>query len=89
MVSRNLMRNALPLGNFCSTLSDSHISDEDYTHAKNVWNTFNCRMLGDQIRTDVNLFCDVFENFRKTAMKNYTLDPANYLPYLVTAGMLY
>ena len=63
-------------------LNDSDISDKDFDHAQKVWRTFNCQTLGDYsdlyCRTDVLLLADVFENFRKTCMQHYKLDPANY-----------
>ena len=67
---------------FYSGLSDEGITDDDYKHAQQVWDTFDCTMLGDYhdlyLRTDVLLLADVFENFRRTAMATYGLDPAWY-----------
>ena len=71
-----------PIEKFYSSLTDSHISKEDYEHATKVWNTFKCKTLGDYhdlyLKTDVNLLADVFENFRNICLKQYKLDPANY-----------
>ena len=63
-----------------SKLSHANISDEDYAHAQQVWATFGCKTLGDysDCRTDVLLLVDVFETFRKTCLRQYGLDPAQY-----------
>ena len=67
---------------FYSSLSDEGITDDDYKHAQQVWDTFNCATLGDYhdiyLETDVLLLADVFENFRRTALSTYKLDPAHY-----------
>ena len=67
---------------FYSILNDEHISDEQYKHAQNVWNTFNLNTIGDYhdlyLKSDILLLSDVFENFRKTCLQYYKLDPCHY-----------
>ncbi|XP_065654942.1 uncharacterized protein LOC136081545 [Hydra vulgaris] len=60
---------------FFSKLNDEDISDDDYSHAKTVWNEFKCKSFKDYHNlynvSDVLLLADVFENFRDVCMKNY------------------
>ena len=66
---------------FYSSLSGQGITDEDFARAKQVWETFGCRNLGDYhdlyVATDSMLLADVFENFRKVCQEKYGLDPAH------------
>ena len=79
---------------FYSKLNNEGISDEDYTHAKKVWETFEMKTLEDYHnlydKLDVLLLADVFENFRDICIKNYNLDLAHYYtaPGLVWDALL-
>ena len=67
---------------FYSILNNEHISDEQYKHAQNVSNTFKFKNIGDYhdlyLKSDILLLADEFENFRKTCLQYYKLDPAHY-----------
>ena len=60
----------------------SKLTCEDYYHAKNVWEEFKRKTMGDYpdlyLKSDVLVLADVFENFRKTDKEYYNLDPAHY-----------
>ena len=79
---------------FYSLLTDNNISEDDYRHAQNVWNTFNLQNMGEYhdlyLQTDILLLTDVFENFRKTCLTYYGLDPLHYItsPGLAWDAML-
>lgn len=64
-----------PKSTFFSRLDNSKISDDDYKHAKEVWEEFGCKTLRDYHnlynKSDVLLLADVFENFRDVCMENY------------------
>ena len=67
---------------FYSKLSGKGITEKDYNHVWNVWNTFKMKTFKEYHelynKTDVLLLADVFENFRELCLKIYKLDPAHY-----------
>ena len=71
---------------FYSILNDQHITDDKYDHANNVWNTFMIKTMGEYhdlyLVSNMLLLTDVFENFRKTCMQYYKLDPCHYFTSL-------
>ncbi|XP_068993889.1 uncharacterized protein [Neodiprion pinetum] len=58
------------------------MSDDDYAHACEVWQTFNVQTLGEYLdlylQTDVFLLADIFQNFRQNCWTMYKLDPLHY-----------
>ena len=68
---------------FCSNLNMKDIDDIDYRHGSNVFNQFKLNNLGDYhdlyVQSDTLLLADVFENFRDMCLKEYELDPADFL----------
>ena len=60
------------IAHFYSTLSDSKISETDYEFAKEVWEKFKLKDLGElhdlYMNTNVMILADVFESFRETAL---------------------
>ena len=71
-----------PKDAFYSRLNMKGISDHDYKHAQQVWNTMGKMALGcyhdTYLKTDVLLLADAFETFRNTCLKNYKLDLAHF-----------
>ena len=55
--------------NFYSKLACEDINNSDYNHAKNVWEEFKCKTIGDYhdlyLKSDVLILADVFENLEK------------------------
>ena len=67
---------------FYSILNDLHINNDEYDHVKKVWKAFNIETMGEYhdlyLKSNVLLLADVFENFRKTCLQYYKLDPCHY-----------
>ena len=68
---------------FYNKLNSEDISDYDYEHAKNVWDVFEIKNMGEYhdlyVQTDTLLLADVFENFRNKCIKTYELDPLHFV----------
>ena len=83
-----------PKDAFYSRLNLKGISDQDYEHGHQVWNTMEKKALGcyhdTYLKADVSLLADVLETFRNTCLKNYKLDPGHFntAPGLVWQALL-
>ena len=68
---------------FYSTLTEEAISNEDYEHAKLIWDVGKFKNLGEMcdfyVKTDTLLLACVFENFRHLCLDYYGLDPLHYV----------
>lgn len=79
---------------FYSSLTDSHITDENYQHALEIWNILEVKNFKNYMlfynKLDVLLLSIVFEKLRDTFMEKYELDCSAYisLPALAFNSML-
>ncbi len=79
---------------FYNSLTNSHISNEDYAFAQYIWDKYKCQSLKDYhdiyLSTDVLLLADIVESFRNLCLKIYYLDPCHYVsaPSLAFDAML-
>ena len=64
---------------FSNKINNKNISDEDYDHAKNVFEKFKCKNLLDYsilyLKTDICHLSDIFQKFSNFAYKTYEIDP--------------
>ena len=58
---------------FFSILTQESITNEQYQHAQQFWDTFKIKSLGEYhdlyLKSDVLLLASVFENFRSTCLQ--------------------
>lgn len=68
---------------FFNRLTQCEISDDDYEHAVNVFNSFKCKSFAEYLEiyqnTDVLLLAEVFTSFRRMSMSYYNLDPVHFI----------
>jgi len=68
---------------FDNQLTLSELSDEEWLSVKHIIHRLDMKTFEDYhdfyLNIDVKGLADVFENFRKTSLKYYNLDPCNYV----------
>ena len=76
-------RNLPSKDQFYNSITEEHITDQDYEHALKVWNKCSFKNLGEMcdfyVKTDTLLLACVFENFRNLCLLYYKLDPVHYV----------
>ena len=79
---------------FFSTLSNSNISDDYYTHSKKVFAAFECRNMVEYTELycimDVGILAEVIVQFRRLILEMFKLDCCHYIstPQLAFDAML-
>ena len=72
-----------PKEQFYSSLTLETVTDEQYKHAQNVFDTFNMSSLLDYhntyLKSDILQLADCYEHFRNQTMANLKLDPCFYV----------
>ena len=72
-----------PKNAFYSVLTDTSISDEEYSHAQLVFKALKCKTFGDYLElyqnVDVLMLAEVFLSFRRMSEKYYKLDPVFFI----------
>ena len=67
---------------FYSSFTEASISTTEYERAQKVWQEFDIKNMSEYhdlyLNLDVIVLADIFENFRKTCIADYGLDPCHY-----------
>ena len=76
MVSKDLKnQSCLIKKEFCNSLKDKYICDEDYEHVMKVWNELKLENMGDYhdlyLKNDVLLLGKVFEEIKNMCLEYY------------------
>ena len=76
-------------------MKDHSITDEKYKRAHRIWKIGGCKTIKDYVliylNTDVDLLCNVLQDWRKLFYDRYFLDMAHYvsLPSFACDAFLY
>lgn len=83
-----------PQKEFYDSLSEQHVTDEEYAYAQTAWTAFQCTTFGDYtqryLELDIYLLADIFEQYRKTCFEVDGLDPTHFFTspgYSFTAAL--
>lgn len=72
-----------PKEKFYNSLTDEHVTDLNFRYAKKLFKLFHMKSIWDYtllyLRVDTILLASIFENFRKTSLQIYGLDPCYYM----------
>ena len=78
---------------FYSSLKMEKVTDENYEHAKRVWDELGMQTMAQYhdvyLMLDTLLLADVFEEHQIMGIENYGLDPAHYFTSPVLHGMVF
>lgn len=79
---------------FYNSLRNEPLSEDDYRHFVEVWNSFECETMQDYMElyliTDTMLLAAVVERYRQSTLEHFQLDPMHYVtaPSLCFDAML-
>lgn len=72
-----------PREEFKSELTGETASEQEYEHAKRVWQALECETFGDYhdhyLMLDTVLLCDVFTQFRRQCYADFGVEAAHYI----------
>ena len=73
----------VPKTAFYNSVTMTDISDESYRMAEEIWEEFNMKSMKDFLEiycmTDTLILAQVFEEFRKESMENFSMDPSHFI----------
>ena len=72
-----------PIECFHNDLTESHISESEYQHAKDVWEAFKMTSMKQYhdtyLATDVLILADVMTEFSQVCIRDHGIDPKHYV----------
>jgi hypothetical protein len=75
--------NLVPKEAFYNSITRTHITEEKYKLAKEIWNVFDMKCMRDYMEIycmcDTLLLAEVFEAFRYESLNNFEIDPTHFI----------